>query len=75
LEVGAEGGFKLDLRLDCDPGRLDHDPGKQKLKVAVRTETYQHHYCQQLYFVTLEVNKIHSSYDVRLSMLRILYVW
>jgi hypothetical protein len=31
LEVGAEGGFKLDLRL----------------KGAVRTEIYQHHYCQQ----------------------------
>jgi hypothetical protein len=40
LEVGAEGEFKLDLRQDCDPG-------KQKLKGAVRTETYQHHYCQQ----------------------------
>jgi hypothetical protein len=39
LEVGAEGGFKLDLRQDLDPG-------KQKLKVAVRTETCQHHYCQ-----------------------------
>jgi hypothetical protein len=47
LEVGAEGGFKLDLRQDCDPGRQDCDPGKQKLKGAVRTETYQHHYCQQ----------------------------
>jgi hypothetical protein len=46
LEVGAEGGFKLDLRQDCDPGRQDRDPGKQKLKGAVRTETYQHHYCQ-----------------------------
>jgi hypothetical protein len=33
LEVGAEGGFRLDLRQDCDPG-------KQKLKCAVRTETY-----------------------------------
>jgi hypothetical protein len=40
LEVRAEGGFKLDLRQDCDPG-------KQKLKGAVRTETYQCHYCQQ----------------------------
>jgi hypothetical protein len=40
LEVGAEGGFKLDLRQDLDPG-------KQKLKGAVRTKTYQHHYCQQ----------------------------
>jgi hypothetical protein len=40
LEVGAEGGFKLDLRQDCDPG-------KQKLKGAVRTETYWCHYCQQ----------------------------
>jgi hypothetical protein len=40
LEVGAEGGFKLDLR-------QDHDPGKQKLKGAVRTETYRRHYCQQ----------------------------
>jgi hypothetical protein len=39
LEVGAEGEFKLDLR-------QDHDPGKQ-LKGAVRTETYQRHYCQQ----------------------------
>jgi hypothetical protein len=39
LEVGAEGGFKLDLR-------QDPDPGKQKLKGAVRTETYQRHYCQ-----------------------------
>jgi hypothetical protein len=47
LEVGAEGGFKLDLRLDCDPGRQDRDPGKQKLKGAVRTETYRRHYCQQ----------------------------
>jgi hypothetical protein len=48
LEVGAEGGFKLDLRLDCDPGRLDRDPGKQKLKGAVRTETYWRHYCQHV---------------------------
>jgi hypothetical protein len=40
LEVEAEGGFKLDLRQDCDPG-------KQRLKGAVRTETYWHHYCQQ----------------------------
>jgi hypothetical protein len=40
LEVGEEGGFKLDLR-------QDPDPGKQKLKGAVRTETYQCHYCQQ----------------------------
>jgi hypothetical protein len=48
LEVGAEGGFKLDLRQDCDPGRQDRDPGKQKLKGAIRTETYQCHYCQQL---------------------------
>jgi hypothetical protein len=47
LEVGAEGGFKLDLRQDCDPGRQDcdpgrqdRDPGKQKLKGTVRTETY-----------------------------------
>jgi hypothetical protein len=39
LEVGAEGGFKLDLR-------QDHDPGKWKLKGAVRTETYRCHYCQ-----------------------------
>jgi hypothetical protein len=48
LEIGAEGGFKLDLRQDCDPGRQDCDPGKQKLKGAVRTETYQRHYCQHL---------------------------
>jgi hypothetical protein len=47
LEVGAEGGFKLDLRQDCDPGRQDRDSGKQKLKGAVRTETYRRHYCQQ----------------------------
>jgi hypothetical protein len=40
LEVGAEGGFKLNLR-------QDPDPGKQKLKGAVRTETYRCHYCQQ----------------------------
>jgi hypothetical protein len=46
LEVGAEGGFKLDLRLDYDPGRQDRDPGKQKLKGVVRTETHQRHYCQ-----------------------------
>jgi hypothetical protein len=46
LEVGAEGGFKLDFRQDCDPGRQDCDPGKQKLKGAIRTETYRHHYCQ-----------------------------
>jgi hypothetical protein len=39
LEVGAEGGFKVDLR-------QDPDPGKQELKGAVRTETYQCHYCQ-----------------------------
>jgi hypothetical protein len=39
LEVGAEGGFKLDLR-------QDRDPGKQKLKGAVRTKTYRCHYCQ-----------------------------
>jgi hypothetical protein len=31
LEVGAEGEFKLDLRQDSDPG-------KQKLKGAVRTK-------------------------------------
>jgi hypothetical protein len=46
LEVGAEGGFKLDLRQGCDPGRQDRDPGKQKLKGAVRTETYRRHCCQ-----------------------------
>jgi hypothetical protein len=40
LEVGAEGEFKLDLR-------QEGDPGKQKLKGAVRTETYRRHYCQQ----------------------------
>jgi hypothetical protein len=34
-------GFKLDLR-------QDYDPGKQKLKGAVRTETYWRHYCQQI---------------------------
>jgi hypothetical protein len=39
LEVGAEGGFKLDFR-------QDHDPGKRKLKGAVRTETYWCHYCR-----------------------------
>jgi hypothetical protein len=39
LEVGAEGEIKLDLR-------QDRDPGKQKLKGAVRTETYWCHYCQ-----------------------------
>jgi hypothetical protein len=50
LEVRAEGGFKLDLRLDCDPGRQNRDPGKQKLKGTVRTETYQCHYGQQYYF-------------------------
>jgi hypothetical protein len=46
LEVGAEGEFKLDLR-------QDRDPGKQKLKGAVRSETYQCHYCQHssLFFV------------------------
>jgi hypothetical protein len=43
--LGTEGGFKLDLRQDCDCGRQDHDPGKQKLKGAVRTETYWRHYC------------------------------
>jgi hypothetical protein len=47
--LGAEEGFKLDLRQDCDPGRQDRDPGKQKLKGAVRTETYRCHYCQQVY--------------------------
>jgi hypothetical protein len=41
LEVGAEGGFKLDLRQDCDPG-------KWRLKGAVRIETYRRHYCQQV---------------------------
>jgi hypothetical protein len=30
----GKGGFKLDLRQDCDPG-------KQELKGAVKTETYQ----------------------------------
>jgi hypothetical protein len=40
FEVGAEGEFKLDLK-------QDHDPGKQKLKGAVRTKTYRRHYCQQ----------------------------
>jgi hypothetical protein len=50
LEVGAEGGFKLDLRLDYDPGRQDCDPGKQELKGAVRTETYRRHYCQHVYY-------------------------
>jgi hypothetical protein len=53
LEVGAEGGFKLDLRQDCDPGRQDHDPGKQKLKGAIRTETYRRHYCQHSSFFCL----------------------
>jgi hypothetical protein len=47
LEVGAEGGFKLEMWQDCDSGRQDRDPGKQKLKGAVRTETYWRHYCQQ----------------------------
>jgi hypothetical protein len=42
LEVGAEGGFKLDLRQDCDLG-------KQELKGAVRTETYWRHYCQHIH--------------------------
>jgi hypothetical protein len=42
LEVGAEGGLKLDLR-------KDRDPGKQKLKGAVRTKTYWRHYCQHLW--------------------------
>jgi hypothetical protein len=28
--------------------RQDCDPGKQKLKGAVRTETYRRHYCQHL---------------------------
>jgi hypothetical protein len=36
LEVGTEGGFKLDLRQDSDPG-------KWRFKGAVRTETYQCH--------------------------------
>jgi hypothetical protein len=36
----AEGRFKLDLR-------QDRDPGKQKLKGAIRTETYGHHYYQK----------------------------
>jgi hypothetical protein len=40
LEVGAEGGFRLDLR-------QDRDPGKWKLKAAIRTENYQRYYCQQ----------------------------
>jgi hypothetical protein len=53
LEVGAEGGVKLDLRQDCVPGRQDHDPGKQKLKGAVRTETYRRHYCQQVQKVVI----------------------
>jgi hypothetical protein len=47
LDVVAEGGFKLDLRQNCDPGMQDCDPGKQELKGAVRTETYWRHYCQQ----------------------------
>jgi hypothetical protein len=58
LEVGAEGGFKLDLRQDCDPGRQDCDPGKQKLKGAVRTETYRRHYCNSGYYFRLEVNNL-----------------
>jgi hypothetical protein len=44
LEVGTEAEFKLDLR-------QDRDPGKQKLKGAVRTETHRHHYCQQIIFI------------------------
>jgi hypothetical protein len=44
----GRGGFKLDLRQDCDSGRQDCDPGKQKLKGAVRTETYWRHYCQHI---------------------------
>jgi hypothetical protein len=40
MDFGAEGEFKLDLR-------QERDPGKQKLKGAVRTENYQRHYCQQ----------------------------
>jgi hypothetical protein len=63
LEVGAEGGFKLDLRQDCDPGRQDRDPGKQKLKGAVRTETYQRHYCQ--HFIYTLTPPPHNTYFSR----------
>jgi hypothetical protein len=46
--IGGWGRRRIQARLeaDCDPGRQDCDPGKQKLKGAVRTETYQRHYCQ-----------------------------
>jgi hypothetical protein len=58
LEVGAGGGFKLDLRQDCDPERQDRDPGKQKLKGAVRTETYRSHYCQYRAFALFSLMKL-----------------
>jgi hypothetical protein len=48
LEVGAKGEFKLHLR-------KDHDPGKQKLKGAVRTETHQRHYCQQHWIIFISI--------------------
>jgi hypothetical protein len=49
LDVGAEGEFKLNLR-------QDGDPGKQKLKGAVRTETYWCLYCQQIFEENMIVN-------------------
>jgi hypothetical protein len=47
------------LRQACDPGRQDRDPGKQKLKGVVRTETHWRHYCQHLWAPKL-IHLLHS---------------
>jgi hypothetical protein len=42
--IGGWGRRRVQARLEA--GRQDCDPGKQKLKGAIRTETYRRHYCQ-----------------------------
>jgi hypothetical protein len=46
--IGGWGRRRIQARLEA--GR---DPGKQKLKGAVRTEIYWRHYCQQLSLLEL----------------------
>jgi hypothetical protein len=59
--IGGWGRRRIQARLeqDCDPGRQDRDPGKQKLKGAVRTETYRCHYCQQEpYYISYSIRSM-----------------
>jgi hypothetical protein len=50
--------------------RQNCDPGKQKLKGAVRTETYQHHYCQHISTAKREVpESLHLKYRGTVTLL------